>query len=107
MIQPFILEKFVNEANLREFLLSLSLPCPLPRNNWKVCIEASSVSEPPRRDMSTKWGHLSNEKNRTEEETEVRGTRERNQESRGQSLTEKDGTTLEEGWVPWGLGVRG
>lgn len=45
-------------------------------------------------------------KNRTEEEREVRGTRERNRESRGQSVTEKDGMTLEEGWVPWGEGLR-
>lgn len=36
---------------------------------------------------------------------EVRGTGERNQESRGQSVTEKDRMTLEEGWVPWGEGL--
>lgn len=56
--------------------------------------------------MNAKWGHLSNKKNKTEEETEVRGTRERNQESRGQPVTEKGRTTLEEGWVPWGEGLR-
>lgn len=55
--------------------------------------------------MSAQWGHLSNEKNRTEEEREVGGTTERDQESRGQTMTGKDRMTLEEGWVPWGGGV--
>lgn len=103
MTQSFILQKFVDEPDPTGFLPSLSSHCPLHRNNWKVYVEASGVSD-PKRDMITQWGHLSNEKNRTEEQREVRGTRERNQESRGQLVTEKDRMTLEEGWVPWGRG---